>query len=77
METVDEPAGTYAGGRAGENQMVCTAVEDRDVPQNTQIRLPGRTSQIADRRAADPVAGGFLHSELANILDDDGPENGS
>ena len=77
MEAADQSAGSYAGGRLGENPLVCIAVEDRDVSQNSQIGLPRRTSQAADHRASDPVDCSVLHSELAGILDDDGAEDGS
>src|ERR1700757_1946688 len=76
METGDQSAGAYAGGCAGENPLVRPEVEDRNFSQNFKIGLPRRTGQTANRRAFDEVDSGVLHSELASILDDDGPKNG-
>jgi hypothetical protein len=75
METVDQLAGSDAGGRIGEDQVVRDAVENRDVPQDSQIGLPRRASQASNCGAFEQVDRGILHFELAGILDDHDPKN--
>ena len=51
--------------------MVRTAVEDRDLSQDSEIWLQGGGVEATDGRAAREPIGSPLHSELANLLDDD------
>ena len=55
--------------------MVGTAVENRDVSQDSQVGLPCRRSETSHRGAFDEVDRSFLHFDLAGILDDDAAKN--
>jgi hypothetical protein len=47
----------------------CHALEDRDLPQDSENRLPGR-GLAANCRAADQLDLDLLHPELGDLLDD-------
>src|SRR5450759_748591 len=51
--------------------MVCAALEDRDFPQNPEIRLPCRAIEAAHSRAPRQSAGHVLYPQLAHFLADD------
>jgi hypothetical protein len=50
-------------------------MENRDVPQDPQIRLPSGAIEASNYRMLNQADRRFLHSELADILDDDGLKN--
>jgi hypothetical protein len=50
--------------------MVCFEVENRGVPQNSQVRLQSRGSKAADSSTPHQSAPRFLHLEVACLLDD-------
>ncbi len=55
-----------------EDQLVCHEMEDRTLPQDTQIRLPGRRCETAHRRPPRQSRRPVLHCQLAGALDKHG-----
>ncbi len=72
MEVDYKSAGQDAEASYGEVGMVCNAVEDRGVSQDSQIRMQGRGVKVADDSALDESSGTLLPDRLEGILDDDG-----
>src|SRR3954470_12688107 len=73
LEAHHRLAGPFARAGHREAWLVWPALADRAVPQDPEIRLPGRGDKAADRRAqpgqpARPV----LYPELATVLADHG-----
>ena len=50
--------------------MVLSSMEDRGVPQGTQIGLQGRGGKAQDRSTPGQPDRRLLHRELAHLLDD-------
>src|SRR3954453_17522350 len=65
-------AGPFARAGHREAWLVWPALADRAVPQDPEIRLPGRGGKVADRRAPRQPARPVLYPELATVLADDG-----
>ena len=59
--------------RGGDREaaLVRPALEDRGVPQDPEVGLPGGRGAAANRRAPGEADRGLLHPELAGVLDDD------
>jgi hypothetical protein len=55
--------------------MVCTALEDRNVPQNPEVRLQSRGIETANRRAIGQLEFSLLRLELENLLANDDQSN--
>src|SRR4051794_40975756 len=72
LEAHHRPAGPFARAGHREAWLVCPALEYRAVPQNPEIRLPGRGGKAADRRAPRQPARPILYPELATVLADHG-----
>ena len=58
-------------GRDREAGLVRAAVEDRDLSQGAEVRLPGRAGPAPHGRAADEPAGRAVRRRLAGVLADD------
>ena len=75
LEVAHRPAGAILSGRHRKVGMVRTEMEDRDLPQDPQVRMPCRRSKVENRRAAGELDRHPLHLELADLLDHDAPSN--
>jgi len=58
------------GGRR-KAELVCHALEDRNLPQDTEVRLQSRRRQVTHRRTARESYRDPVPAQLANLLDDD------
>src|SRR5215204_6304464 len=72
LEAHHRPAGPFARGGHREAWLAGPALADRAVPQDPEIRLPGRGGKAADRRAPGQPARAVLHPGLAAVLADHG-----
>src|SRR3954453_14552017 len=71
-EAHHRPAGPFARAGHREAWPVGPALAGRAVPQDPEIRLPGRGGKAADRRAPGQPARPILYPELATVLADHG-----
>ena len=68
--------GSFARGSDRETRLVRDALEDRGVPQSTEVGLQSGRVPIENRGAAGEHDRDVLHPELADLLDDDDePDN--
>jgi hypothetical protein len=67
---LNQPAGENAQGSHQDVEVVCAAVENRGVPQDTQIRLQGRGIQTAKLGKTGEPDRHFLRHRVADFLAD-------
>lgn len=72
MKVTDQSPCRFFGDGDREVGMVRHALENRDIPQNSEVGLQNRGFKAANLRAANKVDLVVLRNQLANLLDDDG-----
>src|SRR4051794_33343774 len=65
------PPGRTARRRDREARLVWHALEDRALPQDPEIGVPGRGLAAADRRTPRETDRRSVHTQLVVVLDDD------